>query len=119
MKTRMSLSFQLKQSKSLPNGTAPIYLRITIGEDRVELSTKKYVLPERRNPAMQKVSGTGEEVRTINAYLKTMEQEVFQARQALILENKEVTSGNIKSKLLGQDIERRWIIEEFKDHSCY
>ena len=96
---------------------APIYMSIAVGEDRVELSTKKYVLPQRWNPAMQKVSGTGEEVRTINAYLKTMEQEVFQAHQALILENKEVTAGNIKAKLLGHDTEQHWIIEEFKDHN--
>lgn len=117
MITRLSLSFKLRQSKSLPNGMAPIYMSIAVGEDRVELSTKKYVLPQRWNPAMQKVSGSGEEVRTINAYLKTMEQEVFQAHQALILENKEVTAGNIKAKLLGQDTEQHWIIEEFKDHN--
>lgn len=117
MKTRFSHSFQLKQGKNLPNGTAPIYLRITIGEDRVELSTKKYVLPQRWNAAMQKVSGTGEDVRSINTYLKTMEQEVFQAHQALILENKEVTASNLKAKLLGQDTEKHWIIDEFKDHN--
>jgi len=117
MITRLSLSFKLRQSKSLPNGMAPIYMSIAVGEDRVELSTKKYVLPQRWNPAMQKVSGTGEEVRTINTYLKMMEQEVFQAHQALILENKEVTAGNIKAKLLGQDTEQHWIIEEFKDHN--
>lgn len=117
MKTRFSHSFQLKQSKTLPNGTAPIYLRITVDEDRVELSTKKYVLPQRWNSALQKVSGTGEDARTINTSLKTMEQEVFQAHQALILESKEVTASNIKAKLLGQDTEEHWIIEEFKDHN--
>ena len=117
MITRLSLSFKLRQSKSLPNGMAPIYMSIAVGEDRVELSTKKYVLPQRWNLAMQKVSGSGEEVRTINAYLKTMEQEVFQAHQALILESKDVTAANIKSKLLGEDAERRMILDEFKDHN--
>ncbi|MBN8854707.1 MAG: recombinase [Sphingobacteriales bacterium 50-39] len=117
MKTRFTTSFQLKQSKMLPNGTAPIYLRITIGADRVELSTKKYVQPARWNPAAQKVSGNIEEARALNAYLKTMEQEVFQAHQALILESKEVTAANIKSKLLGEDTEQHSIIDEFKDHN--
>src|SRR6185437_3026161 len=117
MKTRFSHSFQLKPAKSLPNGTAPIYLRITVDDDRVELSTKRYVLPQRWNAAMQKVTGTSEEVRAINIHLKAMEQEVYQAHQALILENKEVTASNIKAKLLGQDAEQHWIIEEFKDHN--
>lgn len=45
MITRFSLAFKLRQSKSLPNGTTPIYLRITIGDERVELSTKRNVLP--------------------------------------------------------------------------
>jgi len=117
MITRFSMSFQLKQSKSLSNGTAPIYLRITIGDDRVELSTKRYVLPDKWSSTMQKVAGTGEEARAINSYLKTMEQEVFQAHQALALEGKEITASNIKNRLLGIDTDRRYIIEEFKDHN--
>ena len=50
MKTRFSLSFLLKRFKELPNGTAPIYLRIPIDEERVELSTKKYILPDKYSP---------------------------------------------------------------------
>ena len=88
MKTRFSLTFLLKRFKELPNGTAPIYLRITIDEERVELSTKRYVLPAKWSAATQKVSGSGEEARTINAYLKTMEMEVFKANQELVQENK-------------------------------
>lgn len=66
---------------------------------------------------MQKVSGTGEEARAINVCLKTMEQGVFQAHRELNLGNKEVTAANIKNKLLGQDTDHRYIIEEFKEHN--
>ncbi|MDP9079590.1 MAG: Arm DNA-binding domain-containing protein [Bacteroidota bacterium] len=33
--------FQLKKTKTLANGTAPIYLRITIDGSRVEFSTRR------------------------------------------------------------------------------
>jgi site-specific recombinase XerD len=117
MKTRFSLVFLLRKSRGLPNHAVPIYLRVTIGDERVELSTKKYVPPERWNSDAQKVTGTGEEARTINAYLKLQEQEVFAAHQELIRENKNITAANLKNKLLGLDTDRRYIIELFKEHN--
>lgn len=39
------LSFVLKKTKVLANGTAPICLRITIDGERIEFKTKRYILP--------------------------------------------------------------------------
>jgi hypothetical protein len=55
--------YLLRRTKSLPNGTAPIYLRISIGDDRVELSTKKFILPGKWSTAAQKVVSTSEEAK--------------------------------------------------------
>jgi site-specific recombinase XerD len=101
----------------MSNGTAPIYLRITVDEERVELSTRRFVLPAKWNSATQKVSGINEEAKMINTYLKTMEQEVFQAHRALIQENKAVTAATLKSRLSGLDITRHYIIDIFRDHN--
>jgi len=73
------LLFSIKTVKKLPNGTVPIYLRITVDSTRAEIATKRHVLPEKWNHSAQKVIGNTEEARSMNAYLKSLEQQVYQA----------------------------------------
>jgi len=40
-----ALLFQLKKTKMLSDGNAPIYLSITIDRDRVEIATKRHIIP--------------------------------------------------------------------------
>ena len=117
MLTRFSLTFQLRKSKSLQNGTVPIYLRVAITESVFELSSKQYIKQDKWNTEAQKVMGNSEEARTVNAYLKNLEKEVFQAYHELIQHNEEVTAINLKMKLLGQGINRRNILDVFKEHN--
>ncbi|UOE50999.1 Arm DNA-binding domain-containing protein [Mucilaginibacter sp. SMC90] len=49
------LFFEKKQN--LNDGTAPIYLRLTVAGDRVEFTTRRYIKPERRNGDDQKMNG--------------------------------------------------------------
>jgi len=48
------LSFALKKTKVLANGTAPVYLRLTIEGNRIEFTTRRYVIPAKWNPAAKK-----------------------------------------------------------------
>ena len=54
MNKSFSLFFALKLAKKLPNGKAPVYLRITIDSTRTEIATKRQVLPEKWNHKAQK-----------------------------------------------------------------
>lgn len=76
---RFSLLFFLKKPKGCKGGKQHIYLRITIGAARVELSTQRECEPERWNSHAGRVNGTKEEVRTINAYLDTLQTKVYEA----------------------------------------
>ena len=66
------LLFSVKKQKT-SNGTAPIYLRITIDSTRAEVAIQRHVLPDKWNHATQKVIGNSEEARSLNTYLKTLE----------------------------------------------
>jgi hypothetical protein len=117
MLTRFRLLFQLRKSQSKQNGTAPIYLRIAVKDSVVELSSKKYINPTKWNADTQKVIGNSEEARAINAYLKSMEQQAFDAYHELVQHGVEITTANLKSKLLGEEVNRRNIIEIFREHN--
>jgi len=61
------------------NGLVPIYLRITIGGVRTDISSKRFIDPAKCNNQSQKVTGYSEEVRNINSGLKAMEIKVYKA----------------------------------------
>ena len=69
MNKSFSLLFYVKSSKLSADGTAPIYLRITIDGQRVEISSKRQVIPSKWSTSAQKISGAGDHARSLNEYL--------------------------------------------------
>ena len=84
MNKTFNLLFYVKRSKTIANGTAPIYLRITIDGKLTEIAAKRYINPDKWSSQAQKVNGTSEEIRSLNAYLKTLEQQVYEAQHQLL-----------------------------------
>ena len=76
MNKTFNLLFFIKKSKIKANGTAPIYLRITIDGKPKEIASKRYIQPEKWDNKLQKVSGSSDETKSLNLYLKTLEQQV-------------------------------------------
>ena len=72
MNKTFNLLFYVKKAKINSVGESPIYLRITIDGKISEISTKRTVKPSKWNSAMQKVSGSSEECRSLNFYLKNL-----------------------------------------------
>lgn len=103
MNKSFGLLFYVKRSKMNDDGFAPIYLRITIDGERAEISSKRYVKPDQWNTNRGKVNGTSEEVRSINAYLKTVEHEVYETYRAMIENKLPLTVTALKNRLLGKN----------------
>ena len=96
------LLFFIKVLKKNPNGTVPIYLRITLDSIRAEIATKRHVLPEKWNHAAQKVIGNSEGARAVNTYLKSLEQQVYNAHKELMETKLPLTANNLKLKIFGE-----------------
>jgi site-specific recombinase XerD len=117
MNKTFNLLFFVKKSKIKANGTAPIYLRITIDGIPKEISSKRNVLSAKWDSKLQKVIGNTEEVKAINAYLKPLEQEVYEAHHMMMKDKKIATSTTLKSKLFGIEARTRMIIPICQDHN--
>lgn len=117
MNKTFSLLFYVRKSKKLANGTAPIYLRITIDGKAREMTTKRHIEPERWNSEAQKVNGNSEEVKALNAYLKTLEQEVYETQHQLLKDKITVTTEGLKNKLLGINERVKYLLPIFQDHN--
>jgi site-specific recombinase XerD len=117
MNKTFNLLFLVKKNKIKANGTAPIYLRITIDGVPKEISSKRYVLPEKWDSKLQKVSGNSPEVKAINSYLKALEQEVYDAHHSVMKDKEHATSSILKSKILKIEEKPNMLIPIFQDHN--
>lgn len=117
MNKTFNLLFYVKKSKINSVGEVPIYLRITIDGKISEISTKRTVKALKWNSAMQKMSGSSEESKSLNFYLKTFEQKVYNTYHSLMKDNEKVTCEGLKNKFLGRDELCRTLIPIFKDHN--
>lgn len=98
-------------------GEAPIYMRITIDGKISEISTKRTVQPSKWNSQAQSVKGSSEESKSLNFYLKTFEQKVYDTYYELIREKEIISCDVLKNKLLGRDQKNRMLIPIFQDHN--
>lgn len=117
MNKTFNLLFNVKKGKINSAGEAPIYLRITIDGKISEISMKRTSKPLKWNPAMQKVSGSSEGSKSINFYLKTLEQKVYEIDHELMRDKETVTCEALKNKLLGRGELSITFIPVFQDHN--
>ena len=89
-------------------------MRITIDGKISELSTKRTILPSKWNSQAQSVKGSSEECKSLNFYLKTFEQKVYDTYHKLIRDGEPVSSELLKNKLLGKDQKNRMLIPIFR-----
>ncbi|WP_346659718.1 site-specific integrase [Chryseobacterium sp. GM_Chr_2] len=117
MNKTFNLLFFIKKNKIRTNGTAPIYLRITIDGKAAEIAAKRYIDPKKWDNKSQKAVGNSQEAKTLNSYLKTLEQQVYDFHYLMLKEEDFVTAESLKSKLLGTDVTTRMLIPIFQDHN--
>ncbi|MEN4760772.1 Arm DNA-binding domain-containing protein [Chryseobacterium sp. C39-AII1] len=117
MNKTFNLLFFIKKNKIRTNGTAPIYLRITIDGKAAEIAAKRYIDPKKWDNKSQKAVGNSQEAKTLNLYLKTLEQKVYDFHYLMLKEEDFVTAESLKSKLLGTDVTTRMLIPIFQDHN--
>ncbi len=68
---------------------------------RFEWSTQRYIEEVKWSQPIGKVKGASEEPKSINAYLELMKHKVFFYQKELILEQREISIWNFKSKWFG------------------
>ena len=117
MNKTVNLLFFVKKNKIRTNGTAPIYLRITIDGKAAEIAAKRYIDPKKWDNKAHKAVGNSQEAKILNAYLKTLEQQVYDFHYLMLKEEDFVTAESLKSKLLGTDVTTRMLIPIFQEHN--
>jgi len=96
----LNILFFLRTSKTdAATGQAPIYIRLTVGIKRNEISAKRSIEPARWDGGSGKAKGTKEDVRTLNAYLDSLRQKLNRQFNQLLNGDEPVTAELLKKYL--------------------
>ena len=117
MNKTFSLLFLLKKAKVKANGTVPLYARITIDGVPKEISCKRSIDAQLWDSKLQRLVGRTPDVRLMNSYLKTFEQEIFDAHHMAMKDKMPVTAAIVKAKATGSDQITKMLIPIFKKHN--
>ena len=117
MSTNYSLLFYLKKPKNYTSGPKPIYMRITVDGIPKEVSTGKDCDPCKWNSRGNRAKGTTENVKTLNTYLDTLEHKIADIHLQMAKNGAEITAESIKLKYLGKDIQRKTLMDVFREHN--
>lgn len=116
---RFNLLFYFRKARANSSSALPfIYMRISVGCERTEVSTQRQWDPNRWNTAAGRASGTKEDAKSLNIYLDTLQARVYEAQRQLVADNKPVTVNALKQRLDGATREKaRMLIEAFDHHN--
>lgn len=119
MDKSFGLLFYLKKPKVYRGGDFPVYMRITVDGNSVEISTKRKADPIKWNTAGGRLSGKTEEAKELNAYLDAVQQSVFNAKRKLLERDGDITAEAIKNILTGKDPQKKkyLLLEIFRHHN--
>lgn len=96
-----------------------LFIKITVDSDSIHISTKRKCFKACWNVKAGRAEGKADCVKSINAYLDTLQQKVFEAKRRLIELNTEITPSNIKDLMLGKNVNRQrfMLMDMFKHHN--
>jgi site-specific recombinase XerD len=119
MEKSFGLFFYLKKSKKLNGNERPVYLRITVNGVSCDISIKRKCDLNSWNTNAGRMDGKTEQARSLNSYLDVLQRKVYEARKQLEQNDHPVTAENIKTVLLGKQInEHKYMLMQiFKHHN--
>jgi site-specific recombinase XerD len=101
MQYDLNVLFILRKAQADKNGFAPIYLRITVNGERVELSASRKIMSQKWDAKLQRAIGRLESARTLNDYLDSLENQVKRNFNLLLDKQKTISAATLRDMLTG------------------
>jgi site-specific recombinase XerD len=118
MRQTISVKFFARKSRSNQEGHAPIYMRIQIGTERLNVLTKIYVKSGEWSSQNGKLKSNSDEARRVNKLLDGFKMKAYDYQRELMDQGKDVTIENMKAKWYKTSLEKpHMLMEVFKQHN--
>jgi len=112
-----SILFFIKRKKLLKDGTAPIYIRVTVKKTSAEFASGKSIIPSAWLPQKGRARGNTLPNKQLNSYLDEQEYALHDIELCIQREGKDVTAQEIQKKFKGEDKINDTIIGLYIEHN--
>ncbi|WP_018612604.1 site-specific integrase [Segetibacter koreensis] len=117
MNKSFKIHFYLKKPKNYTNGKMPIYMRLTVDGQRIEVSTQRECEPSKWNKQSERVIGKKEEINRLNSRLESLLSRIYVAEKELSLSGEIVSAIAIRDKLMGKEDQGNMLLKIYKHHN--
>lgn len=114
-KHTFSVSPLVRRAKANKYGEVPIYLRIVVAGDAIELATKHYIPPHLWDSKMGKAKGKTPLSRTVNDTIAILKLKAMQQYNRLVETGTDITPVSIKNGILGVEVRQQPTLLEIFD----
>jgi integrase len=118
-KTKITLNLLcfIKRSKANPSQKVPLYLRISLNEERVEISLKRFIDASQWDSKRQQLKGRTEEAKTVNEYIRLVKNKLYDHYNTFLAQGKVLTALSLKNSYLGIGDEQKTVLQAFAYHN--
>ena len=117
MKTKITVLFYIKRTKTNKLGQCPIFVRITVDGKRTENSTGMHIDAKNWSSKAGKSTSKSDESKLINEQLDIIKNKIFNTKNELLTNVETITVDSLKNKLFGIEDAKRMLIPIFQDHN--
>src|ERR1041385_8950332 len=117
MKNSFTIIFYPRRSRINKNGEFPIYARVTINGERLDLATHRGIEPGKWSTVNGNAKGNSEEAQSINSHLESFRNNIHWHYTELLNRNLEVKPTSLKKQILGIRDDQKTIVEVFEQHN--
>lgn len=114
-----SLLCYIKKTKLLRDGEAPVFIRLTVNKQKVDLSISGSVKPELWSQAKEQSRGKEKADYELNHFIKSVKAKLINIHRELELSDKPISALIIKEIYLGcnTDEDNKTLVEVHSDHN--
>lgn len=113
----MSILFFLKKAQVDKKGLTPIYLRITVNGQRVEISTNRKIEVSKWDAAIQRAKGRSETARILNEDLDSQQNRIRKDYLSLVEKEEYISAEKLKDMLTGKYLKYYYLVDIFKKNN--
>lgn len=101
--SKLSLVVYMSKTKLDKNGEAPIYLRITLDKQRIEINLRRKVNPIEWDSIKSRVKGRDPKSRNINSFIDSIVGRTHVVYEELTRKHSQISVDLLKNHILGED----------------
>ncbi|MFH0893860.1 MAG: phage integrase SAM-like domain and Arm DNA-binding domain-containing protein, partial [Bacteroidota bacterium] len=119
METRTNVRqlFYIKRTKLRKNGEAPVYLKLTVNSQSVEVAIGETIPPELWSAERGGAKGATHEAKKVNVHLERTSFQINQIISEMKSDHREITAKSVINAYLGKSDNNLTLIKSFEEHN--